>query len=126
MDSKRRTFTGSLRRFLELRDPTCRVPFCDAPAIHIDHATGHAHGAKTDAAEGNGQCANHNLIKEAPGWDHHIINNGLDPGPEHQPHEVQITTPTGRIIRTRAAPIHGWGAHGIRPALGATGPRLPL
>ncbi|MBP6994766.1 MAG: HNH endonuclease [Phycicoccus sp.] len=113
MDSKRRTFTGSLRRFLELRDPTCRVPYCDAPAINLDHATGHAHGASTSAAEGNGHCAHHNQIKEHPGWRYRIINDGLDPGPGHQPHELQITTPTGHEYRTRAAPLHGWGTHPI-------------
>ncbi len=111
MDSKRRTFTGSLRRFLELRDPTCRVPYCDAPAIHLDHATGFSKGAPTNAAEGNGHCAHHNQTKEHPGWTYQVINDGLDPGPHHQPHELQITTPTGHEYRTRAAPLHGWGTH---------------
>ncbi|MBP6997799.1 MAG: HNH endonuclease [Phycicoccus sp.] len=113
MDSKRRTFTGSLRRFLELRDPTCRVPYCDAPAIHLDHATGFSRGAPTNAAEGNGHCAHHNQTKEHPGWTYQVLNDGLDPGPGHQPHEIEITTPTGHQYRTRAAPIEGWGTRPI-------------
>nr|MBP6997143.1 hypothetical protein [Phycicoccus sp.] len=72
--------------------------------------------------EGNGHCAHHNQIKEHPGWRYRIINDGLDPGPDHQPHELEITTPTGHEYRTRAAPLHGWGAHPTTPnAAGPTG-----
>lgn len=117
MDSKQRRFSGSLRDFLSLRDATCRVPYCDAPAIHMDHATGFSRGADTSVAEGNGQCANHNLTKEEPGWRNRVISDGLGPGPEHQPHEIEFTTPSGQTYRTRAAPIHGWGTHSNAPTI---------
>ncbi|MDF2146962.1 HNH endonuclease, partial [Knoellia sp. p5-6-4] len=37
MDSRRRVFDGQLRRFLTLRDQSCRTPWCDAPIRHADH-----------------------------------------------------------------------------------------
>ncbi len=43
MDSTRRTFDGGLRRYLLIRDAgTCRTPWCDAPARHLDHIRDHA------------------------------------------------------------------------------------
>jgi hypothetical protein len=37
MDSKARLFPQRLRRFIHIRDNTCRTPYCDAPIRHIDH-----------------------------------------------------------------------------------------
>ena len=37
MDSRRRRFTGQLRRFVVLRDQHCRTPWCNAPIRHVDH-----------------------------------------------------------------------------------------
>jgi hypothetical protein len=37
MDSKRRLFPPPLRRFIQVRDDTCRTPYCDAPIRHHDH-----------------------------------------------------------------------------------------
>ncbi|MBP6997910.1 MAG: hypothetical protein KBB39_17380, partial [Phycicoccus sp.] len=84
--------------------------------IHLDHATGFSQGAATSAAEGNGHCAHHNQTKEHPGWRYQVVRDGLDPGPGHRPHEIEITTPTGHTYATRAAPLHGWGT---RPDSGA-------
>ncbi|WP_245634663.1 DUF222 domain-containing protein, partial [Janibacter limosus] len=39
MDSTRRLFSGVLRQLVELRDATCRIPFCGAPIRDIDHVT---------------------------------------------------------------------------------------
>ena len=68
LDSGRRRFHGGLRRFLELRDPTCRVPWCDAPAVQTDHVTALATDGSTAAANGAGVCQRHNLVKELDGW----------------------------------------------------------
>ena len=39
MDSRRRVFSGLLRRMLVLRDDVCVTPWCGAPVAHADHAT---------------------------------------------------------------------------------------
>ena len=36
-DPHRRRFDGWLTKLVELRDQTCRDPYCDAPIRHIDH-----------------------------------------------------------------------------------------
>ncbi len=107
MDSRRRFFHGGLRRLLELRDPTCRVPWCDAPARQIDHVVPAAHGGATSAANGAGLCQCHNLVKEEPGWTLEVTTTGLDPGAG--PHEIRLTTPTGRAHDCPAPPIFGAG-----------------
>ena len=39
MESTRRLFPAGQRRFIRLRDHTCRTPWCDAPIRHTDHLT---------------------------------------------------------------------------------------
>src|SRR5699024_40065 len=80
MDSRRRFFSGSLRTLIELRDGTCRVPWCDAPIRDIDHARPASTGGSTSSANGWGLCQRHNLDKEAPGWAADVTGTGLDPG----------------------------------------------
>ncbi|WP_156618337.1 DUF222 domain-containing protein, partial [Mycobacterium sp. 852013-51886_SCH5428379] len=41
MDSRARLFPKALARFIDLRDQTCRTPYCDAPIRHHDHARPH-------------------------------------------------------------------------------------
>lgn len=110
MDSRRRLFSGGLRRLIELRDPTCRVPWCDSPTRQVDHVVPFARGGVTTAGNGMGTCQRHNLDKEEPGWAAVVVVAGLDPG--GSPHEVLLTTPTGSEFRCRAAPLTG---HGRRP-----------
>lgn len=113
MDSRRRLFTGALRRLIELRDPTCRVPWCDAPARQVDHIDPHARGGATDAGNGWGTCQRHNLVKEEPGWIAEVAVTGLDPG--GGPHEVLLSTPSGGEYRCVAAPVRGHGRPPPRP-----------
>ena len=68
MDSRRRTFTGLLRRMLVLRDDLCTTPWCGAAIAHADHATPARDGGATNYTTGNGKCARCNHTKEAPGW----------------------------------------------------------
>ena len=106
MDSSRRRFHGGLRRFLELRDPTCRIPWCDAPAGQADHVTAaRAHGP-TNAANGAGLCQRHNLVKELDGWHVRVESTGLD---GTGPHGIRIQTPIGRIHDATAPPSLGEG-----------------
>lgn len=107
LDSRRRFFHGGLRRLLELRDPTCRVPWCDAPARQIDHVTPAAHGGATSAANGAGLCQCHNLVKEESGWTVEVMATGLEP--DAGPHEIRFTTPTGRTHDCPAPPVFGAG-----------------
>lgn len=113
MDSRRRLFTGALRRLIELRDPTCRMPWCDAPARQVDHIDPHARGGGTHAGNGWGTCQRHNLVKEEPGWSAEVVNTGLDPG--GGPHEVLLSTPSGSEHRCVAAPVRGHGRQPPRP-----------
>ena len=54
MDSRRRLFTGLLRRMLVLRDDVCSTPWCQAPIVHADHTTPVRQGGATDFATGGG------------------------------------------------------------------------
>ena len=87
MDSVARIFPDGLKRFLHLRDRTCRVPWCDAPVRHADHVRDVATGGPTSAVNGQGLCQAHNHAKQAHGW-----QARPRPGPRHT---VVATTPTG-------------------------------
>ena len=115
VDSRRRLFAGRLRRLIELRDATCRVPWCDAPVRQVDHVRPVARGGETSASNGMGVCQRHNLDKEAPGWRAEVISTGLDPG--GGPHEVRLTTPAGGDVRCLAPPLLGLGRAERRPVV---------
>ncbi|WP_433954802.1 DUF222 domain-containing protein [Janibacter indicus] len=119
MDSTRRLFHGGLRRFVELRDQGCRVPWCDAPARQVDHVEAFARGGETSAANGLGVCQRHNLDKEQPGWSAEVLASGLDPG-GGRPHEVVLSTSTGVVYRSLAPPPLGHGRGSIGQV--STGP----
>ncbi|CAN7294822.1 DUF222 domain-containing protein [Knoellia sp. LjRoot47] len=103
LDSRRRRFHGGLRRFLELRDPTCRIPWCDAPAAQTDHLRRAADGGATSAVNGAGLCQRHNLVKEDTGW--HVRAESGGAGPQG----IRITTPTGSTYDSTAPPLLGEG-----------------
>ncbi|CAN5822740.1 hypothetical protein BH20ACT6_BH20ACT6_01070 [soil metagenome] len=50
VESTQRRFDGNLRRFVIIRDRTCRPPWCDAPIRHVDHPVPMARGGQTSAA----------------------------------------------------------------------------
>ncbi|EAP97433.1 hypothetical protein JNB_18223 [Janibacter sp. HTCC2649] len=106
LDSQRRRFQGGLRKFLQLRDPTCRVPWCDAPAIEGDHVQPVHDGGGTTGANAGGLCKRHNQIKEEVGWYFAVRSTGLD---GTGPHGIRIQTPTGRVHDSTAPPILGEG-----------------
>ncbi len=83
MDSARRVFTGRLRRFVVLRDQTCRTPWCGAPIRHVDHVRRAADGGATAAANAQGLCEACNHAKEALGWTARTVGDA-----------VRTTTPT--------------------------------
>lgn len=123
MDSARRCFAGGLRRLLELRDPTCRVPWCDAPTREIDHAHRAADGGATSTTNGWGLCQRHNLDKEA-GWSAEVVSTGT--APPGGPHEIRLTTPTGRAHTCPAPPLLGPGRDPTRSARPPNGSRIEV
>ena len=61
--SHRRTFTGRLRRAVEVRDRHCQhTSGCDVPAdqCYIDHIAPHANGGPTSQFNGKAECHPHN------------------------------------------------------------------
>ena len=96
MESTSRVFDGVLREFITLRDQICRTPWCGARIRAGDHVRRVADGGPTTAGNGQGLCEDCNLTKETPGWHHTVHSGPLDP------HEVEITTPTGHVHRSRA------------------------
>ena len=94
MDSRRREFTGLLRRMVMLRDGVCRSPFCDAPIRHVDHAQPHRDGGVTDFTNASGLCAACNYAKENPGWTH-----------DATPDVLAVRTPTGHEYTVDTPPV---------------------
>jgi hypothetical protein len=124
MDSRRRLFSGLLRRMLVLRDDVCTTPWCEAPIVHADHSTPYRDGGPTSYTDGNGKCARCNQVKEAPGWAVAVF--GAAPVPaalsagrscatapladELPARVVEVRTPTGRTYRSGPPPLTGWGS----------------
>ena len=101
MDSKARLFPPGLRRFIHVRDDTCRTPYCDAPIRHVDHIIPWHTEGPTTSTNGQGLCEACNHTKEAPGWAAKTVTR---PG---QRHSVETTTPTGHTYRSTAPPLPG-------------------
>ncbi|NLT29474.1 MAG: HNH endonuclease, partial [Propionibacterium sp.] len=58
--------TGALRELIEIRDQTCRTPYCDAPIRDVDHITPDAGGGATTTGNLQGLCQACNLTKDLP------------------------------------------------------------
>ncbi|ASN18587.1 HNH endonuclease [Arthrobacter sp. YN] len=99
MDSKARIFPQRLRRFIEVRDDTCRTPYCDAPIRHMDHVVPWHNGGTTTLNNGAGLCEACNHTKENPGWSASV--------PHGQTHTLEVRTPTGHIYQSKAPPLPG-------------------
>ncbi|VXB20942.1 HNH endonuclease [Arthrobacter sp. 9V] len=98
-DSKARLFTGRLRRFIEIRDDTCRTPYCDAPIRHIDHVVPWRSGGKTNLGNSAGLCEACNHTKENPGWSSREVHADVN--------TLEISTPTGHTYHSKAPPLPG-------------------
>ena len=96
MESRSRLFPKSLAMFIDLRDQTCRTPYCDAPIRHHDHAQPHHRDGPTSAENGLGECERCNYAKEAPGW---RVTAGTD---ENGVHTTEFVTPTRHRYRSTA------------------------
>ncbi len=85
LESRSRCFPSGLADFIDLRDQTCRTPWCDAPIRHHDHVISDGAGGPTEAGNGQGLCEACNYAKQAPGW-------RARPSPDGS---ITTTTPTG-------------------------------
>jgi hypothetical protein len=101
MESRSRLFPKGLAKFIDLRDQTCRTPYCDAPIRHHDHAHPHRRGGRTNVGNGLGECERCNYAKESPGWQ---VTAGAD---ESGVHTADFETPTGHRYRSTAPPLPG-------------------
>ena len=101
MESRARLFPKGLSRFIDVRDDTCRTPYCDAPIRHHDHATSHGRGGATNGVNGLGLCEACNYAKEAPGW---TVTTTQD---ETGCHYAEFVTPTGARHHSKAPPLPG-------------------
>jgi hypothetical protein len=101
MESRARIFPKGLARFIDIRDDTCRTPYCDAPIRHHDHATPDARGGATSATNGLGECAACDYAKEAPGWQ--VTTTVDDTGCHH----AEFATPTAAHHHSKAPPLPG-------------------
>ncbi|MFF1252543.1 HNH endonuclease [Pseudarthrobacter sp. NPDC058329] len=104
LDSKARLFPPGLKRFLQVRDDTCRTPYCDAPIRHHDHIIPWHTNGPTTSSNGQGLCEPCNHTKETPGWTSRTVTG---PG---QRHTVELHTPTGHTYRSTAPPLPGTAA----------------
>ncbi|MDV3128730.1 DUF222 domain-containing protein [Mycobacterium sp. 21AC1] len=100
MESQSRIFPKGLATLLDLRDQTCRTPYCDAPIRHHDHAVPKRRGGPTSALNGLGECEACNYAKEAPGWS--VTTSEVD-----GVHTAEFTTPTDAVYRSTAPPLPG-------------------
>lgn len=100
MESQARIFPKGLATFLQLRDRTCRTPYCDAPIRHHDHARPAHRGGPTSALNGLGECEACNYAKDAPGWS--VTTADAD-----GVHTAEFRTPTGAVYRSTAPPLPG-------------------
>ncbi|MEE6164078.1 MULTISPECIES: HNH endonuclease [unclassified Mycolicibacterium] len=100
MESQARLFPKGLATLLNLRDQTCRTPYCNAPIRHHDHATPKHQGGPTTALNGLGTCEACNYAKEAPGWS--VTTQEID-----GVHTAEFVTPTGAVYQSTAPPLPG-------------------
>jgi len=121
LDAKARLFPAGLKRFLQIRDDTCRTPYCDAPIRHHDHITPWRHGGGTTASNGQGLCEACNHTIESPGWSSTPVPVPVTaplPDPTRFPdgpprvrhvtrHTVKLRTPTGHTYYSTAPPLPG-------------------
>ncbi|MFC0449102.1 DUF222 domain-containing protein [Rhodococcus jostii] len=111
MESQSRTFPKGLAKLIDLRDRTCRTPWCDAPIRHHDHIRSHGKFGRTSVRNGSGLCEACNYAKEAPGW---VARPVTRPGRRHV---IDLGTPTGHHYRSTAPPLPTPARHSAAEAV---------
>ncbi|HUP69359.1 MAG TPA: DUF222 domain-containing protein [Acidimicrobiales bacterium] len=64
--SRKRSFTGALRRLIQVRDRSCYHQYCDEPAsrCQVDHIQPWSEGGMTDQYNGRLACGCHNRLRQ--------------------------------------------------------------
>lgn len=96
---------GDMRRFIQLRDQTCRLPGCTRPATRseIDHAIEWRNGGETAVDNLLTLCVGHHHVRHGDRWTYALHPDGT----------AEWTTPTGRTRTTRPPALPG-AAPGVR------------
>ncbi|RWZ64676.1 HNH endonuclease [Labedella populi] len=92
------TVPADLRRFVRLRDESCRFPGCErsAGACDIDHTRAWEHGGETAHDNLACLCRSHHRLKHASTWQ-------VERPPGH-PSVLRWTSPYGRVVTDSADP----------------------
>ena len=100
--SRKRSFTGAMRRIIEIRDGHCQHPSgCDEPAARCDadHIVPHSHGGITCLCQGELECLYHNRIHKAAAdkaaRSHRAPTEGKHPCPYLHHHTADDLPATG-------------------------------
>lgn len=116
IDTKKRRFTGGLRRFVTARDRRCRGICCDGPIRDGDHLLDHATGGQTSAGNAAGECQRCHHLEDHPDMYVEAVGGRDLWGRRTQQAEtgaaaalLRWTTPIGRRIITHARPALGYG-----------------
>ncbi|MBO0985431.1 HNH endonuclease signature motif containing protein [Rathayibacter sp. SD072] len=88
-----------MRLLLQLRDRTCRFPGCTRPAstAEADHTLEWRHGGTTAVHNLASLCVAHHHVRHGDRWTYAL----------HPDAVADWTTPTGRRVTTRPAPLPG-------------------
>ncbi|MGO1545162.1 MAG: HNH endonuclease [Gulosibacter sp.] len=88
---------SSLRRFLQVRDRTCRFPGCIRPAAlsDLDHTTPYIDGGATSEQNLAHLCRGHHVQKHEKPWSVTNLGGGV----------LKWQTPLGQIVATAPEPI---------------------
>ncbi len=64
--SRKRSFTGALRRLIQVRDRSCYHDYCDEPVsrCQVDHIQPWSKGGMTDQYNGRLACGCHNRLRQ--------------------------------------------------------------
>jgi hypothetical protein len=92
--SKRRRFTGALRRAIQVRDRRCQHPAgCDIPAdqCDVDHIVPWPESQRTDQFNGRLECPGHNRLP-------HLHDTDTHPPP---PRDIAFLDQLRALIRWR-------------------------
>ena len=104
--------SAAQRRFITIRDRTCRHPGCGNAAgwADLDHVVAHAHGGDTACENLCCLCRRHHRLKtHAPGWSFTMTPDGV----------LTVTTPSG-VTRTTGPP--GYDDPGLHTTQGQDEP----
>jgi hypothetical protein len=101
--------TPAQRRFVTVRDRTCRHPGCGRPVarVDLDHVDAHADGGPTDCDNLCCLCRRHHRLKtHARGWRFVLTDHGV----------LWVTTPSGITRSTRPPGLRDRIEQRARPA----------